>query len=87
VQLLEDAGIVQRSQSHWASPLHMVKKADGTWRPCGDYRRLNVQPTLDRYTCPHIGGLTARLAGCKVFTKLDLRKGSRCIPVTLRKWR
>jgi RNase H-like domain found in reverse transcriptase/Reverse transcriptase (RNA-dependent DNA polymerase)/Integrase zinc binding domain len=80
-QLLEDAGIVRRSQSQWASPLHMVKKADGTWRPCGDYRRLNVQTTPDRYTCPHIGDLTARLAGCRVFTKLDLRKGYHQVPV------
>jgi Reverse transcriptase (RNA-dependent DNA polymerase) len=80
-QLLEDAGIVRRSQSQWASPMYMVKKADGTWRPCGNYRRLNVQTTPDQYTCPHIGDLTARLAGCKVFTKLDLRKGYHQVPV------
>ena len=33
---LEKQGIVRRSSSPWASPLHMVKKADGSWRPCGD---------------------------------------------------
>jgi len=78
---LERQGIIQRSSSQWSSPLHMVRKADGSWRPCGDYRRLNLQTVPDRYTCPNIGDLTARLAGCKVFSKLDLRKGYHQIPV------
>jgi len=80
-QELESQGIVRRSDSSWASPLHMVKKADGSWRPCGDFRRLNVQTLPDRYTCPNIGDLTARLAGCRVFSKLDLRKGYHQVPV------
>ena len=78
---LERQGVVRRSSSNWASPLHMVKKADGTWRPCGDYRRLNVQTKPDLYTCPNIADLTARLEGCCVFTKLDLRKGYHQVPI------
>ena len=78
---LEKQGIVRRSDSSWASPLHMVRKADGTWRPCGDFRRLNLQTRPDLYTCPNIGDLTARLAGSRVFSKLDLRKGYHQVPV------
>jgi len=78
---LEKQGIVRRSSSSWSSPLHMVKKPDGTWRPCGDFRRLNLQTTPDRYTCPNMADLTSRLRGCTVFSKLDLRKGYHQVPV------
>ena len=78
---MERQGIVRRSNSNWSSPLHMVRKSDGTWRPCGDFRRLNVQTQPDQYTCPNIADLTAQLAGCKVFSKLDLRKGYHQVPV------
>ena len=40
-----------------------------------------MQTVPDRYTCPNIGDLTARLAGCRFFSKLDLRKGYHQIPV------
>ena len=64
---LEQAGIVRRSDSPWASPLHMVPKKDGSWRPCSDYRRLNMATTPDRYPLPNISDLTANFPGCKVF--------------------
>ena len=35
-EAMEQQGIVRRSKSSWASPLHMVKKKDGSWRPCGE---------------------------------------------------
>ena len=74
-------GVIRWSSSNWASPLHLVKKSDGTWRPYRDFRQLNMQSKRDRYTCPNIGDLTAKLAGCHVFSKLDLRKGYHQVPV------
>ena len=59
----------------------MVKKTDGSWRPCGDFRRLNLQTEPDRYSVPNIADLTAKLHGARVFSKLDLRKGYHQVPV------
>ncbi len=74
---MEKAGIIRRSDSSWASPLHMVRKADGTWR-------LNNMTKADRYPVPNIQEFTARLHGCTVFSKLDLRKGYYQVPVRAR---
>jgi hypothetical protein len=80
---LEAAGIVRRSDSAWASPLHMVPKPDGSWRPCGDYRRLNLQTVHDRYPLPNLQDFNARLHGCTVFSKIDLVKGYHQVPMAV----
>ena len=42
-------GLCSKAASPWASPLHMTPKKDCTWRPCGDYRRLNLIKKPDHY--------------------------------------
>ena len=61
--------------------MHMVEKSDGSRRPCSDYRRLNLATKRDMYPPPHMEDLSAPLAGKKVVSKLDLRKGYYQVPV------
>jgi hypothetical protein len=72
---MEKDGIVRRSDSPWSSPLHMVMKPDGSWRPCSNYRRLNLVTTKDSYPLPNMADFVERLEGCIIFSKVDVRKG------------
>lgn len=74
-------GIIRPSKSPWASPLHLVPKKGGDWRPCGDYRRLNTVTRPDRYPLPHIHSFNDRVAGSKVMSKIDLVSAFHQIPV------
>ena len=78
---MEQQGIMRRSKSSWASPLHIVKKKDGTWRPCGDYRQFNLAAKPDLYPPLHIEDLSTKLEGMKVFSTIDLRKEYWQVPV------
>ena len=70
----ERDNIIQRCESNWASPIHAVKKPDGSWRVCGDFRRVNAMTKLDRYPLPALTTFNEQLAGCTVFSKVDLKQ-------------
>ena len=74
-------GIIKPSSSQWASPLHLVARANGGWRATGDYRRLNAITVPDQYPLPRIEDLLRSLHGSKIFTKLDLNKAYFQVPV------
>lgn len=80
-QNMMELGICRPSDSPWASPLHMVKKKNGEWRPCGDYRMLNKVTVPDKYPLPRLSDFTYILENGKIFSKIDIRKAYFCIPV------
>ena len=60
--------------SKWAAPLVVVPKADGTLRLCGDYRlTVNKVANLDQYPLPRVEELLVKIAGCSIFSKVDLK--------------
>jgi hypothetical protein len=69
------SGMIRESESPWCSPVHLVKKKDGSLRITVDYRKLNDVTTKDSYPIPRIDDMLNKLAKAKIFTTLDLASG------------
>ncbi|GKE85634.1 putative reverse transcriptase domain-containing protein [Tanacetum coccineum] len=72
---LSDEGFIRPSSSLWGAPVLFVKKKDGSFRMCIDYRKLNKLTVKNRYPLPRIDDLFDQLQGSSVYFKIDLRSG------------
>lgn len=72
---MAQAGIIEESDSPWASPVVLVPKKDGSIRVCIDYRKLNAITKPDRYPLPRIDDLLHDARSTKYMSTLDLRSG------------
>ncbi|GJT01536.1 putative reverse transcriptase domain-containing protein [Tanacetum coccineum] len=75
LQELSDKGFIRPSSSPWGAPVLFVKKKDGSFQMCIDYRELNKLTVKNRYPLPRIDDLFDQLQGSRVYSKIDLRYG------------
>nr|GEX90245.1 putative reverse transcriptase domain-containing protein [Tanacetum cinerariifolium] len=72
---LADKGFIRPSSSPWGAPVLFVKKKDGSFRMCIDYRELDKLTVKNRYLLSRIDELFYQPQGLSVYSKIDLRSG------------
>jgi hypothetical protein len=70
---LLDLGLIRPSVSPWGAPVIFVRKKDGSWRLCIDYRQLNNATIKNQYMLPRIDDLFDQMKGATMFSKIDLK--------------
>nr|GEY04398.1 putative reverse transcriptase domain-containing protein [Tanacetum cinerariifolium] len=75
LQELSDKGFIRPSSSPLGAPVFFVKKKDGSFRMCIDYRELHKLTVKNHYPLPQINDLFDQLQGSSVYSKIDLRSG------------
>jgi hypothetical protein len=72
---MRQRGVIEESDSPWSSPVVLVRKKNGDFRFCVDYRKLNDVTMKDCFPLPRMDDTMDTLAGAKWFCTLDLKSG------------
>nr|GEY11291.1 putative reverse transcriptase domain-containing protein [Tanacetum cinerariifolium] len=75
LQELSDKGFIRPSSSPWGAAVLFIKKRDGSFRMCIDYRELNKRTVKNRYPLTRIDDLFDQIQGSSIYSKIDLRLG------------
>ena len=75
IETLLKKGVIERSTGPWAAAVVLVKKKDGSWRFCVDYRAVNKVTVKDKYPLPRIDEALDQLGKNSIFTTLDMNSG------------
>ena len=70
-----EKGIIQESVSPWSSPVVLVKKKDGSFRFCVDFRKVHKVTKVDSFPMPLVADALDSFAGASVFSTLNLKSG------------
>jgi hypothetical protein len=72
---LLDLGLIHPSASLWGAPVIFIRKKNGSWRLCIDYRQLNKATIKNQYPLPRLNDLFDQMKGATMFSKINLRSG------------
>ena len=77
IATLKEQGIVEDAlcDTTWAAPIIVVKKVDGGWRLCMDFRKLNSVTEPNPFPLPRVDDLVDKVGKSQYLTKLDMAKG------------
>jgi hypothetical protein len=83
VQDLLKCGVIMKSRSPYAAPIVLVRKKDGSFRLCIDYRGINKITIKNKFSISFIDEMLDEIQRARYFSKLDLRFGYYQIRVRL----
>ena len=81
VDKMLEQGVIEVSESDWSSPIVMVRKPNGEYRFCLDYREVNKVTRKDAYPLPRIEGILDRLRKAKFISTIDLSQAYHQVPM------
>lgn len=82
VNKLLQEDIIERSTSPWSSPIVLVKKKNGSFRFCVDYRKLNGVTERDAYPIPYVSATLDKLRDAKYLSSLDIKSAYFQVPLS-----